>query len=516
MSIINQESSTFEPIIGTEDFIQSTPNLSVNPSVSVISNVVDMLQHKIEMACDLEKREITPSAIIEMYSKMKKDPTNSVLFDKLDDVANQLGSNITGVFNTIQYSVKPTVDKLHSDITNMVTRIMSEDEVVDEEGKSTVEVVDDDPSETIENLGGAEEVEECFKSNTKMNGGFSSVVRLYLDRKFAVENITDTEVGDDVLKEGIKNVETESNVEEEAATEAWNLISNNYNLKQFMFELCADSAKNGNYYKCVSNMKHAVKVIKPAVLAWRKTFLNVTDKVNEKVQRNIDNVLSVIEAGAYTLNIINKLYDKHSTIVMKVDGNKVVVNRNNMRANMLTDEDVTKHLRIKYFSKNRTVPSLGINAKEIVSNKDKVAKEFEEDTNMLHARLIQNRRSATVKAMRSVLSSYLENTDPTKLPAGVNGTVFARQNSPIIDKYANRLEANSDRNLQSSLFDFVIEMWHRNTPVAKAHSLFGKEVVKQLELEPALEDMHIKMIDTVVAASIASDFIVEKLCVIDK
>lgn len=516
MSIINQNSSAFAPIIGNDEFVKSSPNLRINPSVSVISNVVDMIAQKVEMECELSKKPFSPELVIKMYDKVKQDKNNGTLFEKLDDVSKKLGANILNVFNTIQYEVKPTVDKLQSEILAMTNKILGDDEVVDDEGNSTVEVVDENTEEVIEEAGGSEEAEECFKSATKMNSGFDSVVRLYLDKKLEVESITPDEVGEETIKESITNIDTESQIKEDAATEAWNLISNSYNLRKFMYELCADSAKNGNYFKCVTNIKHAVNVVKPALLAWKKTFVNTTDKINEKIHANIDKALTVITTGLYTLNQINKIYKDKNTIVLTVDDKKILVNRENMKANNLTNDDVVKHLRVKYFSSHRNIPSTGISAREILSSKEKVSKTYEADLNTRKLRALSNRHSAMASAMKSVLTTYLENTDPTKLPNGVDGKLFAKHNASIINSFAKRLESKNDTNLQSSIFDFVIDMWHRNTPVAKAHKLFGQEVVNHLKLEPSMEDMHIKMIDTSVAVDIATDFIVDKLCVIDK
>lgn len=116
--------------------------------------------------------------------------------------------------------------------------------------------------------------------------------------------------------------------------------------------------------------------------------------------------------------------------------------------------------------------------------------------------------------MSAVLYDYLANTDPRKLPKGVDGKQFAKENAGVIKAFANKLEATSDRNLQNSLYEFVINIWHRNTPVATAHKLFGEEVVKQLSLKPSLESMDVKMIDTSVAVAIATDYLVNRLCVV--
>ena len=132
MSIINQNSSVFAPIIGNDEFIKSSPNLRINPSVSVISNVVDMIAQKVEMECELSKKPFSPELVIKMYDKVKQDKNNGTLFEKLDDVSKKLGANILSVFNTIQYEVKPTVDKLQSEILAMTNKILGDDEVVDD------------------------------------------------------------------------------------------------------------------------------------------------------------------------------------------------------------------------------------------------------------------------------------------------------------------------------------------------------------------------------------------------
>lgn len=46
MTINDQESSVYIPIIGTEDFAKNAPELAINPAVTDLSNTVDLLDRK--------------------------------------------------------------------------------------------------------------------------------------------------------------------------------------------------------------------------------------------------------------------------------------------------------------------------------------------------------------------------------------------------------------------------------------------------------------------------------------
>lgn len=42
MTVNDQESSVYIPIIGTEDFAKNAPELAINPAVTDLSNTVDL------------------------------------------------------------------------------------------------------------------------------------------------------------------------------------------------------------------------------------------------------------------------------------------------------------------------------------------------------------------------------------------------------------------------------------------------------------------------------------------
>lgn len=513
MTVNDQESSVYIPIIGTEDFAKNAPELAINPAVTDLSNTVDLLHQRLVMMQDNAKTPVTAQSVIAEYSKMKHDPSNEFLFNRLNNTAASLGANICNVFNTIQYKIKPTVDTLQAKIEKMTAESMNEGEVVDDEGNTTTEVESSDFDKIEGPMNGEDSINENFKamSGFKADFNFRNIYLLYKTRRFAVDNI---DMDDDTEKENLDRFEAEENVTDGDAKLVWNLITNNRALSAYAYDLFADSALTGNYVKCMTNMSEAIDRVYPVLLKFQRFTLNTSDAVNEVFRKNLQKVFDVITTGAYTLMAIKNTYNKNNALVIAGDGKKILLNADVAKEAHISNDAIIRHMRVKYFKDDKPIPRNGVKAKEVKDNEEKEEQEFEKDKATKQIRTASKRRNAMSKAMSAVLYDYLANTDPRKLPKGVDGKQFAKENAGVIKAFANKLEATSDRNLQNSLYEFVINIWHRNTPVATAHKLFGEEVVKQLSLKPSLESMDVKMIDTSVAVAIATDYLVNRLCVV--
>jgi len=513
MSITSQESSVYIPIIGTEDFVKHSPDLAINPAVNDLSNTVNLLHQRLVMLQDNSKQPITAKSIITEYNKMKQDRSNNFLFARLDNIASQLGANICNTFNTIQYDIKPTVDKLQTKIEQMTAKSMEEDEVVDDNGDTTTEVETSDFDKIEGTMNGEENICENFKamSGLKADFNFKNIYLLYKNRTFAVDNIN---MDDETEKENLERFETEEGASVQDTEMVWRLITNNRALSAYAYDLFAESALNGNYIKCMTNMSEAVDKVYPILLKFQRFTLNTSDAVNEVFRKNLQKVFNVITTGAYTLMAIKNTYNKNDALVIAGDSKKILLNADVANQAHLSNDAIIRHMRIKYFKDEKPIPRNGVKAKEVKENEEKEEQEFEKDKATKQIRTASKRRNAMSKAMSTVLYDYLVNTNPDKLPKGVDGKQFAKENAGVIKAFANRLESTSDRNLQNSLYEFVINIWHRNTPVAAAHKLFGQEVVKQLSLKPSLESIDVKMIDTSVAVEIATNFLVNRLCTV--
>lgn len=513
MTVNEQESSVYIPIIGNEDFAKNAPELAINPAVTDLNYTVDLLHQRLVMLQDNDKKPVTAQSVIAEYTKMKHDPSNAFLFNKLNDVAASLGSNICNVFNTIQYKIKPTVDKLQAKIEKMTAEDMDSNEVVDDEGKTTTEVETSDFDKIEEPMNGEDSIQENFKamSGLKPDYNFRNIYALYKNKRFAVDNI---DMDDETEKENLDRFETEEKVSDEDAKLAWTLITNNRALSAYAYDLFADSALTGNYTKCMTNMAVAMDRVYPVLLKFQRFTLNTTDAVNEVFRTNLQKVFDVITTGAYTLMAIKNVYNKNNAIVIAGDSKKILLNADVAKDAHISNDAIIRHMRIRYFKAEKPIPRDGVKAKEVKDNEEKEEQEFEKDKATKQIRTASKRRNAMSKAMSTVLYDYLANTDKSRLPKGMDGKQFAKENAGVVKAFANKLESTSDRNLQNSLYEFVINIWHRGTPVAAAHKLFGEEVVKQLSLKPSLESMDVKMIDTSVAVEIATDFLVNKLCTV--
>ena len=91
---------------------------------------------------------------------------------------------------------------------------------------------------------------------------------------------------------------------------------------------------------------------------------------------------------------------------------------------------------------------------------------------------------------------------------------FLKMHAIDVKKAVQRIDTTSDDNLENVLYHFVINLWHKGTPVESAHRLFGEEVIKQLNVNGDIADKDADLIDVSVAAAIAADFLVNNLLII--
>lgn len=111
MTVNDQESSVYIPIIGTEDFAKNAPELAINPAVTDLSNTVDLLHQRLVMMQDNAKTPVTAQSVIAEYSKMKHDPSNE--FYSTDSTIPLLHWVLTSVMSSILFSIRSSLLLIH-------------------------------------------------------------------------------------------------------------------------------------------------------------------------------------------------------------------------------------------------------------------------------------------------------------------------------------------------------------------------------------------------------------------
>jgi hypothetical protein len=485
--------------------IDSLPNIRFNPAFAEISTAINAIEDDIITHVDVKDwrggMELSKD-VANQYASLKKCPEHAIFFQKFDKLANNLGQGILNTFNILSNSVKPAVDVLLEDIRKEAGEIMSRNEVVDANNQIVTNFEIADWNTITEPFGGEEEILRTFKENFKFTPTLSAA-----DIKLATGDRKFRNLGAINVDESVKKQISEMSTEQVMRT----IIEGGFWVREYTGEALV--AFNSGNYRDVFKFAKTVVVFKENLDKVNPAQLNVLDDVRDIIAEHITTINLYLTVVAYATMIVRDRFGKNQVIVLdKETLNGDIVK--DMEAAEISQEDIAKFIRIQYLAKNRMLPATGIRLQDIIDAKVSVNEQFEADAASRQMRLNKATRAATVEAMQKVLSDYLRTTDESLLPKNVDGEGFLKLHTPEIKKAMHRIDVTSDDNLENVLYTFVIDLWHKSTPVESAHRLFGEEVVKQLNVNGDIADKDADLIDVTVAAAIAADFLVNNLLII--
>ena len=481
------------------------PNLRLNPAFAELMCAFRAIEDDITTHVDIGSGWSTQDVVCataEQYESLKKCPEHTMYFRAFDTLANNIGTGIINTFNILSSSVKPTVDILLKDIREKAAEELRKNEVVDENNEITVTYETADWKEVFEQFGGEEEVVRAFKEAFKFTPSLSPVdIKLAAgDRRFRFESLP-FEISEELTK-SLQSMSSER--------AALLVTGGRFFINELMNPVLLAFSKG--MYRSLFMLVKNILASKAELENIDVSRLNVLDHAREAIAERIKTIEEAFLVCAYAALIARDRLLKNQVIVLEhglLNGDVTA----DMNAAEISEEDITKFVRIQYLAKNRELPSTGIRLQDIVDTKVVTNEQFESDSAARTLRLSKANYDATAKAAEEVLTEYLRMTDASLLPANVSGEMFAKMHAAEVRRAVHRIDTSSDENLENVLYSFVIDLWHKGTTVETAHKLFGEAVIKQMSINNGIDEKDADLIDVSVAAAIAAEFLVDNLLI---
>lgn len=515
MSIINNDSRVHIAHLTSD--IANLPDITFNFNVTdmqIVNNIADALEIKLDMS-NLTKEQAA-STIVEQvltcYQKMKTDPEYGPYFAKLDSIASRLGENIASVFTTLKQNVRPDMESLKEQIMNQATVIAEKENrgiflnPVNSEPAVTFEVLDWD--KLFAPFGGTQEIIEDVKQRFDLPGigslSFNEIHNALYSNALKIERI---KLADETFYDIVKRASENTNSEFDF-TNVLKLIVEPYHYGELLHSILAGLNLGKDISPFISKFITEVSGTFEAVRILKSTPLDVSDDVLEKLHTNIEKVNNLFVLAAYQL-IMVRMNRSNALILSEsyVNGDKMP-EYESQGGNIA---ELAKHMQVSFLSKQIPVPSTGITTDQVISYRDDTKTKYDELMKSYLLKADSLKQMTIARAAKDVLYSYLESTDSSRLPEGMYIDSFVRAHKPMIQTAINKLNANEDGNLENVLYDFLLDLWYNNTPVQLAHQLFGKEVMRHLEISQELTDDTLALIDAGVGATLAANFIMKEL-----
>lgn len=523
--ITQQNADTAVNVFMFNDYDGPT-NIQFDPTVVDIANVTDPIINSISVqtaASAIPERfngrqtdvaSAVSDAIKTQYNTIKKRSDFIPCFSVLDSLAASMAQGIINAFNTLRLNIKPDVDQLLETIREDVQTAVVPGEVISKDGQSIDTNFGTINTDAIyDKFGGAEEVLRAVKDEFKVSPslGLATLKVLLYGNDFRDEAIP---VNDEAAKQIVDMLGCEFHGADQVILESRTKFLG-ANAINFILSPIKDYVEGrGTVSDCfLSAMQMMTK--KDGYDKIASTKFNVLDITQEKLDQKCKRFEKAFLLIAFMILSIDTEFARNQIVGVAnnvVPGTAVMVNGkmlNEFTNQGGTLEDLAKYLRIAYFDPNRKLPGNGISIKEVLSNKDIVNRKFAEDTAQFNLRVKLFRESRTAVAIEKALNDFLIGADVTRRPKDMSAETFFKMNAPFVKKAVRKYGNNGDNNLENVLYDFIIDVWYQNTPVATAHKLFGEEAIKQLEIKPELSAQDADLIDITVFASLAAQFLAD-------
>ena len=489
--------------------------------------------------------EVVSMLVNRAYTKLKHDDRYSHHFEVLSQLANRIGANLVSTFNILSNRVKPEVDRLKTEIDKHTEEYIQSKQMYIPTIPSSdlghkLHVLDWDKHLRV--LGGVERITDTFKDIQDYGGSLSfhdiptllgmgkletevaisdgetlDEVKTDLEDKIVVEKVLDTNEADDGIdtEDPDKPCTPTGDVEQPdgkdhtlpTITDCIQLINDPYRFKTVVREQLMETNSTNDVARI---LRRNLKFLKQARLyrAISQVPVNLSYDVLTKWLHNLDMVERLFMMVGYQVLVIRKHYSDKDAILL----DSSIVNGDTLRKYKKqggTTEMLVQHLVSYYTSQDRPVTAYGVSMQDVFTHKSDAMESFEvkRQSNLHDIHRIQQRSRRA--AVDEVLRDYIHSTPASSLPKGITSNYYYDAKKHLVDRSIRMLDTSPDSNLESVLYDFVIQLKYDESAVMLAHETFGKEVVKQLELKEQLDAKDMALIDTKVGATLVSNFLVK-------
>lgn len=519
MNFTDVDSSIYAAMLAAEidevaDNGLNSDNPEVNSAIDVITeeveNVAGDLDRK-EGQTDEEYKEMICERIGAAYNKVKQSGRLDACFDRLDSIAKQLGTHISQSFSILANDVTDDVTNLEEDITAETDNELAADGVTDPNASTPEMKLNLCKWDTLFATFGGEEV---IAGNYKDITGAAPNYNVYNALAVAESHLTEIDsipVDKDTAEDIVDRVSYDDETTKKDVETMYHAITNAYSLKTLIKNMYSYNVRNHKYGKAIKEFRVCCERYLPILQKFKKSQFNVSDSVFEQMHKNMDKVLAVFELGAYTMMSLRRSLNRaHTVLVDENVANEDVLDEMEKNGEGIDNAELAAYVHIYHTVPNKAFPAMGINGKDVKM----FGKKALETCKLNHIELVQNSARQQRKTMKFIannkLLAYVESLDAAFIPKGMTRSDYVKGvKNTSLDKFNRHVFTTEDHNLQSCLYDFVLDTKYRGTLLKDIHSRYGELMTKKvLEAEDDnISNTDLDNVENEVATELAVDFI---------
>lgn len=482
----------------------------IAPEYAVENHAFTTLRNALKSRFNFEALEgADPNEIAELvceeYNKLKADPTYSELFNALSVSANKFGTKIARVMNVLSNDVYPEMMSLKQKI------YASQNELLAKAGLEEYSIDNTDPKfnvmdwdATLNLLGGSEVINEKFAAVNGFEGRHS-------------ENDLREALGSDAYKVHTLKLDTEDQTKilqrmkeklgkgDEYAPQVqkfYELVTDSYMFRGFTDRLLHATPNSTDIANILQESKFFLEDNLTILKMMQARSFNISDKAREILAHN----LSAMENCMYLLGYEIDMFRDHYQ-------NALVIDRNLLNGDTYKDfanksgrlQDIQDYLTVA-FKNDEKVPLHGIKAEVILDSRENVHKQLEENKIQLKRNLNKVHDQTLVESARNVLRDYVLTLDNDLIPEGIKREQYIQSLLPIVEAKLHKIDSNADNNLESVIYEFLMDLTYDGTIVPKVHKMLGESVTKAIANKPELSSDDIAVATGEVVYKLAADY----------
>ena len=229
------------------------------------------------------------------------------------------------------------------------------------------------------------------------------------------------------------------------------------------------------------------------------------------MHKNMDKVLAVFELGAYTMVSLRKAFNKVNTVLVDENvANEDVLDEMEKNGEGVSNTELAAYVQVYHTLPNKAFPSMGINGKDVKT----FGKKAVETCKLKHIELVQNVAREQRKTMKVVaqekLLAYVESLDESFLPKGILRSDFVKGvKNTTLNTFNRRVFTTPDHNLQSCLYDFVLDTKYKGTLLKDIHKRYGELMTKKVmeAEEDSISETDLDNVENEVATELVVNFL---------
>ena len=519
MNFTDVNSSVYAAMLAAEidevaDNGLKSDNPEVNSAIDVITEEVENVAGDLERKdgqTDEEYKQMICERIGAAYDKIKRSGRLDACFDRLDSIAKQLGTHIGQSFSILANDVTEDVNNLEEDITAETNNELDADGVTDPKADTPEMMLNLCKWDTLFATFGGEEV---IAGNYKDITGAEPTYNVDNAVEVADSHLTEIDsvpVDKETAEEIVDRVSYDDETTKKDVETMYRAITNKYSLQTLTKNMYSYNVRNHKYGKAIKDFRVCCERYLPILQKFKKSQFNVSDSVFEQMHKNMDKVLAVFELGAYTMLSLRRALNRaHTVLVDENVANEDVLDEMEKNGEGIDNAELAAYVQVYHTIPNKAFPAMGINGKDVKMFGRKAL----ETCRLNHIELVQNAARQQRKTMKFVatnkLLAYVESLDSSFIPKGMTKADYVKGiKNTSLDKFNRQVFTTEDHNLQSCLYDFVLDTKYRGTLLKDIHNRYGELMTKKvLEAdEDSISNTDLDNVENEVATELAVNFI---------